>query len=79
VRLAGQHSTADAQAMCERIAEACVSALDRVVALEPVLPKHLREEVYNWLALMPAFRGKEKDLRKEFESILAHKAERELL
>ncbi len=79
LRLAGQHSTADAQAMCERIAEACVRALDRVVALDPVMPKHLREEVYNWLALMPAFRGKEKALRKELDQILEHKAERGLL
>ncbi|MFT3783593.1 MAG: nucleoside 2-deoxyribosyltransferase [Nibricoccus sp.] len=79
VRLAGQHSSAHAQHMCERIAEACVRALDRVVDIDPVLPKHLREEVYNWLALMPAFRGKEKALRKELEEILEAKAERGLL
>lgn len=79
VRLAGQHSSANAQHMCEQIAQACVRALDRVAGLSPVLPKHLREEVYNWLALMPAFRGKEKSLRKELERILEKKAERGLL
>lgn len=79
VRLAGQHSTAHAQGMCEHIALACVRALDRVVAIEPVMPKHLREEIYNWLALMPAFRGKPKALRKELDAILEHKAERGLL
>lgn len=79
VRLAGQHSSADAQLTCEKIAEACVRALDRVLAIEPVLPKHLREEVYNWLALMPGFRGEEKELRKLFERILEHKVERTLL
>jgi len=79
VRLAGQHSSADAQGMCERIAEACVRGLDRVVSLDPVMPKHLQEEVYNWLALMPAFHGKEKALRKELEHILEHKTEHDLL
>jgi hypothetical protein len=44
-----------------------------------VMPKHLREEVYNWLALMPGLRGKEKDLRKEFEHFLERKVERDLL
>lgn len=79
MRLAGQHSSADAQTMCERIAEACVRAFDRVAAIEPVMPKHLREEVYAWLALMPGMRGKEKALRKELEAVLEHKVERGLL
>ncbi len=79
VRLAGQHSSADAQAMCEQIAGACVRALDRIVATEPVMPKHLREEVYQWLCLMPNLQGKQKDLRREFEAILEGKVERDLL
>jgi nucleoside 2-deoxyribosyltransferase len=79
VRLAGLHSSADAQVMCDQIAQACVRALDRVVAIDPVMPKHLREEVYNWLAMMPGMRGKEKTLRKEFEAILEQKVERDLL
>ena len=79
IRLAGQHSTADAQKMCDDIATLCVKALDRVRVMEPVMPKHLREEVYNWLALMPGLRGKEKDLRKEFEHFLERKVERDLL
>ncbi len=79
VRLAAQHSTADAQHMCEQIAQACVRAFDRVMTLPPVMPKHLREEVYNWLALMPGFRGNEKELRKEFEQILERKVARDLL
>jgi hypothetical protein len=79
VRLAGQHSSADAQLMCEKIAEACIRAFDRAVATEPVLPKHLREEVYNWLALMPGFGGDEKNLRKELEAMLERKVERGLL
>jgi hypothetical protein len=79
IRLAAQHSSADAQLMCEEIAAACVRALDRVLAQEPVMPKHLREEVYNWLAMMPGLRGDEKALRKEFERGLERKVERDLL
>ncbi len=79
IRLAGQHSSADAQIACEQTAAACVRALDRAVALEPVMPKHLREEVYHWLALMPGLRGKQKSLRKEFEAILERKVEKDLL
>ncbi len=79
VRLAGQQSTADAQRMCDQVAQACVRAFDRVIEIEPVMPKHLREEVYNWLAMMPGLRGKEKALRKEFEHILEQKVERGLL
>ncbi len=79
VRLAGQHSTAHAQLMCEKIAESCVRALDRVAVMDPVMPKHVREEVYAWLALMPGFRGKEKVLRKQLEQTLKRKVERDLL
>jgi nucleoside 2-deoxyribosyltransferase len=79
IRLAGQHSSADAQLMCEGVAAACVRALDRVLLMEPVMQKHLREEVYQWLALMPGLGGKEKLLRKEFEAHLERKVERDLL
>jgi nucleoside 2-deoxyribosyltransferase len=79
IRLAGQHSSADAQRVCDDVATACVRALDKVRALEPVMPKHLRQEVYNWLSLLPGLRGKEKQLRKEFERYLEQKVERELL
>lgn len=79
VRLAGQHSSADAQTMCEEIAEACVRTLDRMAATEPVMPRHLREEVYQWLAVMPNFKGRQKDLRRELEGILERKVERGLL
>jgi hypothetical protein len=79
IRLAGQHSTADAQKMCDDIAMLCVRALDRVREMDPVMPKHLREEVYQWLALMPGLRGQGKDLRKEFERFLERKVQRDLL
>jgi len=79
IRLAGQHSSADAQRMCDEVAAAIVRAFDRVRDLPPVMPKHLREEVYNWLPLMPGLRGKEKALRKEFEHYLEQKVQWDLL
>ena len=79
LRLAGQHSSAHAQIVCERVAAQCVRALERVLATEPAMPKYLREEAYHWLALLPALRGKEKALRKEFEHYLERKVERDLL
>lgn len=79
VRLAGQHSSAGAQAICEQVAAACVRAFDRMIVTEPALPKHLREEVYQWLALMPDFHGKPKELRRKLEHILEHKVEHDLL
>jgi nucleoside 2-deoxyribosyltransferase len=79
VRLAGQHSSATAQVVCEGVAAQCARAFDRLLAADPVMPKHLREEVYQWLALMPGLNGKEKALRKEFEAHLERKVERDLL
>jgi hypothetical protein len=79
IRLAGQHSSADAQRMCDEVAAAVVRALDRVRETEPVMPRHLREEVYNWISLMPGLRGKEKALRREFENHLERKVQRDLL
>lgn len=79
LRLAGQHSSAHAQVVCERVAAQCVRALERVLATEPAMPKYLREEAYHWLARLPGLRGKEKALRKEFERYLEHKVERDLL
>ena len=79
IRLAGQHSSADAQRMCDEVAAAVVRALDRVRETEPVMPRHLREEVYNWIPMMPGLRGKEKPLRREFEHHLERKVQRDLL
>lgn len=79
LHLAGQHSSAAAQLVCERVAAQCVRALERVIAMEPVMPRHLREEAYQWLPLLAGLGGKEKDLRKEFERHLERKVENDLL
>jgi nucleoside 2-deoxyribosyltransferase len=79
LHLAGQHSSATAQLVCERVAGQCVRALDRVRTTAPAMPKYLREEVYHWLFQLAGLRGKEKTLRKEFERFLERKVERDLL
>jgi len=77
--LAGQHSSAGVQLVCDAVAAQCVRAMERVLALPPVMPKHLREEAYQWLALFPGIRGNQKALRKDFEAHLQRKVERDLL
>ena len=79
LHLAGQHRSAAAQLVWEDVAGQCVRAFDRLLAQEPVMPRHLREEAYQWLSLAPGLLGKQKDLRKEFEHHLERKVERELL
>jgi nucleoside 2-deoxyribosyltransferase len=79
LHLAGQHSSAAAQIVCEDIAAQCLRAFERLLAAEPVLPRHLREEVYQWLPLAAGLSGKEKQLRREFERYLEHKVEKDLL
>jgi nucleoside 2-deoxyribosyltransferase len=79
IRLAGQHSSATAQTMCEQIALHVVRAFDKATRLPPAMPKHLREEVFQWLALMPGFRAAPKKLRKDFEKLLERKVQRDLL
>lgn len=79
VRLAAQHGSATAQIVCEQTAAFCVRALERVLATEPTMQKYLREEAYHWLAQLPALRGKQKALRKEFEDYLERKVEKDLL
>ncbi len=79
LHLAGQHSSVAAQQVCEAVAAQCVRAFDRVLAGAPVMPKHLREEAFQWLPLLTGLHGKEKALRKEFERHLERKVERDLL
>lgn len=79
MRLAGMHGSADSQRVCDEVAGHIVRALDRVREAEPVMPRHLREEVYNWISLLAGLRGKEKALRREFERYLGRKVQRDLL
>lgn len=79
VRLAGQHASATVALVCDGLAVQLVRALERVRRQPPQLPKHLREEVYQWLALLPGLRGKPKLLRKELEQILERKVKKDLL
>jgi nucleoside 2-deoxyribosyltransferase len=78
-RLAAQHSSAAAQVVSEHVADQCVRALSRLVDSKPIMPRQVRAEVYHWLALLPGLGGKAKALRREFESMLEGKADRDLL
>lgn len=79
LHLAGQHSSAAAQLVCDRLAAHCVRAFERLLASEPVMPKHLREEAYQWFAGFAGLHGKQKELRRELERQLERKVERGLL
>ena len=79
LHLAGQHSSAAAQLTCDHVATQCVRAFERLLAAEPVMPRHLREEAYQWLAGFAGLHGKQKEIRREFERHLERKVERELL
>jgi nucleoside 2-deoxyribosyltransferase len=79
VHLAAQHGSVAGQDVCEAVAQKCVRAFERVLSIDPVMPRHLREEAYQWLALSAGLHGKQKDVRKEFERLLEQKVERDLL
>jgi nucleoside 2-deoxyribosyltransferase len=79
VRLAGQHASTNAAILSDRLAGQVVRAFERVRRLPPHMPRHLREEVFQWLALMPGLRGKQKALRKELEDHLSRKVKQDLL
>ncbi|MCF3651022.1 nucleoside 2-deoxyribosyltransferase [Synoicihabitans lomoniglobus] len=78
-RLAGQHASATASIICDRLATEVVRALNRVIKLPPAMPKELRPDVYSWLALMPGLKGKKKELRAELAKILERKTLRNLI
>jgi nucleoside 2-deoxyribosyltransferase len=78
-RLAGQHASATASIICDRIASQTVRALNRVVKKPATLPTELRQDVYQWLALMPGLQGKNKELRAQLEKFLEQKVLRGVL
>lgn len=78
-RLAGQHASATAAIICDRLATRIVRALDQVRRMPPALPAELRNDVYAWLALMPGLKGKKKALRAELARLLEQKVLRGLL
>jgi nucleoside 2-deoxyribosyltransferase len=79
VHLAAQNSSVASQHVCDLVALQCVRAFERVLAEPPALPRLLRQEAYQWLALCAGLRGKPKELRKQFERLLEQKVERDLL
>ncbi len=78
-RLAGQHASATASIICDRIAAQVVRAFNRVLKLPPALPAELRPDIYTWLALMPGLKGKKKELRARLAQVLENKIARGVL
>ena len=78
-RLAGQHASATASVICDRLATEVVHALNRLLQVPPVMTPELREGVYDWLASMPGMRGKKKDLRLQLAAALDQKVKKKLL
>lgn len=78
-RLAGQHASATASIICDRLATQVVRALNKVLKTPPVLTPELRPDVYTWLALMPGLKGKKKELRGHLAKLLERKVLRGLL
>ncbi len=78
-RLAGQHASATASIICDRVATQVVRALNKVLKTPPVMPAKSRPDVYAWLALMPGLKGKKKELHGHLAKLLERKVLRGLL
>ncbi len=75
----GPASLSAAQKMIEQTADAVIAALDRLLAMPPVLPAPLREPVYEWLATMPGFKTAQDEIAPELLARCAQKQARGLL
>lgn len=77
--LASQAGSQASDAMTRVIARKVVPALERVIALPPILVREKAAAIYEWLAVMPGFQG---DPRKNADFVmeqLQNKLGRELL
>ena len=72
-------SVSAARKMIEQTADAVVAALDRVVAMPPVLPADLREPVYRWFSTMPGYKTAGHGVTAELLALCAQKHEKGLL
>jgi nucleoside 2-deoxyribosyltransferase len=61
------------------IAQKVIDALERVIALPPVMPVPARREIYSWLAHMPAFIEKADAVQERFLQALEEKQKKGLL
>ncbi len=78
-RLAAQHASATAGIISERVATKVVQALNKLLKTTPVMTPDLRDNVYEWLAVMPGLQGKKKELKQKLADLLLHKKARGLL
>jgi len=66
------------QMICQ-VAKEVVEAMDRVVKKEPIMPKDMRETIYQWLAKVPGFQRGDQEELMHFLSALQRKVERKLI
>lgn len=68
-----------ARRMIDQTADATVGALERLLAMPPILPAALRPAVYEWLSLLPGFKHGAAEFADELRALCARKGERGLL
>jgi len=77
--LESQAGSAACDTMTKVIARKVVPALERVLAMPPILAREKAAAVYEWLAVMPGFQGDAADNQAFVLEQLRHKLNRELL
>lgn len=77
--LASKTGSVTAEKMHEAIADAVIPALDRVVAMPPILARDKAAEIYNWISVLPGFQGTQADSAKYVLDQLAIKLSKGLL
>jgi nucleoside 2-deoxyribosyltransferase len=73
----GATSQSAAESMTREIAQRVTTALDTVLSRPAVMPSHLRQPVYDWLALLPNFL--DDATRKKIAALQHEKVEKGLL
>jgi nucleoside 2-deoxyribosyltransferase len=68
-----------AERATQETARRVIAAFDEVSRMPPALPEKLRESVYRWLALFPAFGVAAPEMEEKLRTILRAKTERGLL
>jgi len=75
----GQALENAAELAMHETARQVIASFDEVCAMPPVLPWDLREAVYRWISLFPAFGFSPKEMEDKLRTILQAKIEKKLL
>jgi nucleoside 2-deoxyribosyltransferase len=77
--LEGNRSGRAGQAMIDITADAVIAAFDKVIGMPKVMPTVMQETVYQWLALMPGFKGGGEQQAARLKELCAAKRAKDLL